>query len=390
MDDAQKRLIELIHCAIENAAVPEELQHLSTSEKIAVIRYAKQQGLLPFLQNFDAFSRQECKQELLHQLMGTIYWDARQRAEMQNLLEAFEANGIYCIPLKGIVTKEFYPASELRTMGDLDILYRMEQTEKLQKVMKSVGYHFKGEAAKHDHYSKDGVVVEMHKELLPVGSGAYGYFNDIWSRAIPMQGKTYCYEMTIEDHYLYTLYHLIEHFIRGGIGIRMVLDIHILSRRKELDSKKVEKTLKELGVLEFDQNIRALGEQWFSGRASQGIASESAGKKLDALAEYIVNGGIFGSQENDNMNIALMYQSKVKYLAHTVFPSYRIMKTVFPWLKSPLMLPAAWAKRWWNVWTRRRHNVSRQFARAEKLKEQGKQEVQKRKQFFSDIGLGGK
>ena len=390
MNDTQKRLLKLIHCAIENVAVPEELQHLSTSEKIAIIQYAKQQGLLPFLQNFDKKKKKECKDKLLHYLMGCIYWDARQTAETEKLLEVFEANGIYCIPLKGIVTRKLYPSSELRTMGDLDILYRMEQTDKLQNVMKSMGYHSRGEAAKHDHYSKDGMTVEMHKELLTVGSSGYGYFKGIWSRAIPMQGKTYCYEMTIEDHYLYTLYHLIEHFIRGGIGIRMVLDIYILSHREELDWKQVKKTLKELGVLEFEQNIRALGEHWFSSQASISVPSDLSVKKLDSLAEYIVNGGIFGSRENDDTNSALMYRSKGRYLLHTIFPSYQIMKTVFPWLKNPLMLPAAWAKRWWNVWTKRRYNVGRQFAKADKLQEQGEKEVRERKQFFSDIGLGGK
>lgn len=390
MNNTHRSLIKLIHCAIENVAVPEELQHLSASEKSAIIQYAKQQGLLPFLQNFDIFSQQECKDELLHHLMGIIYWDARQAAEIENLLEAFEANGIYCIPLKGIITKKLYPSSELRTMGDLDILYRMEQTYTVQKVMKSMGYLSDGESAKHDHYSKDGMVVEMHKELLPVGSNAYGYFKGIWSRAIAMQGKEYCHEMTMEDHYLYTLYHLIEHFIRGGVGIRMVLDIHILSHSEELNWKQVEKTLKELGVLEFDQNIRALGEQWFAGQTASEVSSGLSIKKLDALAEYIVNGGIFGSQENDNTNSAVMYQSKGRYLLLTIFPSYQVMKTVFPWLKSPLMLPAAWVKRWWNVWTKRRHNVSGQFAKAEKLKKQGKKEVRERKQFFSDIGLGGK
>lgn len=389
MNDTQKRLIKLIHCVIQNAAVPEELQHLSTPEKIAIIQYAKHQGVLPFLQNFDIFFQKECKDKLLHHLMGSIYWDTRQSAEIEKLLEAFEANEIYCIPLKGIVTKKLYPSFELRTMGDLDILYRMEQTDTLQKVMKSMGYHSNSEAAKHDHYSKDGMVVEMHKELLPVGSSGYGLFKGIWTRAIPMQGKTYCYEMTIEDHYLYTLCHLMEHFIRGGIGIRMVLDIYILSHREELDRKQVEKILKELGALEFEQNIRVLGEQWFSSKVSTSVPSDLSVKTLDDLAEYVVNGGIFGSQENDNTNSAIMYQSKGRYLLHTIFPSYQIMKTVFPWLKSPLMLPAAWAKRWWNVWTKRRQNVSRQLAKADKLQEQGENELRERKQFFSDIGLGG-
>lgn len=387
MNNTQRRLLELIRCVIEEAVVPEELQHLSLVEKKEIISYAKQQGLLPFLQNFDIFFDKECKEELFYQLASNIYWDSQQAAEIQNLLKTFELNGIFCIPLKGIVTKKSYPTSELRTMGDLDILYQIEQTNALKKVMESLGYHSNGEAAKHDHYSKDGVVVEMHKELLPAGSRAYGYFKGIWSRAVPMSGKRYCYEMTMEDHYLYTLYHLIEHFIRGGIGIRMVLDIHLLSLRKELDWKNVEKILKKLGIWEFDQNIRTLGERWFSSREE---ASNPFDNKLESLADYVVNGGIFGTRKNDNTNSMLMYHGKGRYLIHTTFPSYQTMRTVFPWLKSPLLLPVAWIKRWWNVWTKRRCNVRSQLDKAEQLKKQEQKEVQERKQFFSDIGLGEK
>ena len=42
-------------------------------------------------------------------------------------------------------------------------------------------------------------------------------------------------QMKPEDHYMYTVCHLIEHFIRGGIGIRMVLDIYVLFYLHELD-----------------------------------------------------------------------------------------------------------------------------------------------------------
>lgn len=46
------------------------------------------------------------------------------------------------MPLKGIRTKQFYPYPEFRTMGDLDILYKEDQTKKLKQVMQDAGYKF--------------------------------------------------------------------------------------------------------------------------------------------------------------------------------------------------------------------------------------------------------
>lgn len=62
--------------------------------------------------------------------------------------------------------------------------------------------------------------------------------------------------MTLEDHYLFTLYHLLEHFIRGGIGIRMVLDIFILSQLSELNWEYLNQELKILGIEEFEKKYK--------------------------------------------------------------------------------------------------------------------------------------
>lgn len=87
---------------------------------------------------------EDVRERFFQYLVGYVYEDSRQTAEIEEILNAFEKGGIYCIPLKGIVTKRFYPASELRTMGDLDMLYQPEQTEKLKSVMESLDYSYEG------------------------------------------------------------------------------------------------------------------------------------------------------------------------------------------------------------------------------------------------------
>ena len=153
------------------------------------------------------------------------YKDAQQAYAAETLFELFEKNGIYCMPLKGIRTKQFYPYPEFRTMGDLDILYKEDQTKKLKQVMQDAGYKFGGYNIKHDEYEKDGVTIEMHRDVLFRLTNAYDYFADIWERAIHAKGKQYIYEMSLEDHYLHSVCHLAEHFVRGGIGILSLIHI---------------------------------------------------------------------------------------------------------------------------------------------------------------------
>lgn len=379
MTKTQRTLINLVKYALKKDTLPEKFRFLTTEEKMDVIKYAKEQGLLPFLQYFDVFLTKDVHEKIFRQLAGCVYADIRQKAESSALLDEFEKNGIFCIPLKGIRTKEYYPATELRTMGDLDILYKKEQTIELRKVMESLGFKYEGESSKHDHYRKDELTVEMHKSLVPAGSRAYNYFQKSWKRAIPQKEKKYIYQMSLEDHYIYTLYHLIEHFIRGGIGIRMVLDIYILSNQPQMDQEYINSELEALGIKKFVENITHLSKVWFD--------DKEYNQKDVELEKYIVNGGIFGREDNMIKNSKVLYHSEIHYLIHTIFPSYQAMQTVFPWLQNPLLLPAAWLIRFKNVWTKRRKNIKLQFERASKMKTEEKETIQSQKEFFKKMGI---
>lgn len=67
--------------------------------------------------------------------MLEIFRDEIQHHSLLALLDAFEEEGIDCLPLKGIWMKQFYPDPSLRMMADLDILYRPEQLKKVESVL---------------------------------------------------------------------------------------------------------------------------------------------------------------------------------------------------------------------------------------------------------------
>ena len=93
--------------------------------------------------------------------------DAVQKYSLNEILDAFEEAGIDCVPLKGICIKEFYPESSMRTMSDLDLLYRGE-SEKAKAVLLSKGYQCESEEKRyHDIYwRRPFTKIEMHHHLL--------------------------------------------------------------------------------------------------------------------------------------------------------------------------------------------------------------------------------
>lgn len=382
MKKEEKILIEIIRNVLAGKNKSQWSLQLSEEEIERVINCARMHGVLPFLQECPVFMEEPYRKKLFFYLKNYAYKDAQQTYAIEELFEQFEINEIYCMPLKGIRTKQFYPCLEFRTMGDLDILYKEDQTERLKQVMQDAGYKFGGYNIKHDEYEKDGVAIEMHRDVLFRLTNAYDYFSDIWNRAKPAEGKHYIYEMSLEDHYLHTVCHLAEHFVRGGIGIRMVLDIYILSRASGIDKEYVQRQLKGLKLQKFEENIRTLAEIWFSDDEKT-VRTET----LDELENYALSGGIFGSREAARRNGTVLYESKAKFIRQLIFPSYQVMKTSCPWLKTPLLLPAAWGIRYKRALMKNRKSFGYHVERMKAFDSVDDQEKRELCQFFEKCGL---
>ena len=125
MKKEAKILIELVKHGLTDKILPGDAENLTAEEINNIAKYAGEQGLFPFLQFYPVFLKKEDNSKLFQKILSVIYIDQLQMAEMQELLNIFEREGIYCIPLKGSRTKSLYPSSELRTMGDLDLLYNV-------------------------------------------------------------------------------------------------------------------------------------------------------------------------------------------------------------------------------------------------------------------------
>lgn len=312
-----------------------------------LIQLAQAHSILNYVYYWVEDLPQECRPnedhiEFLEKANGsTLVRTAYQIEGARELFERFEQEGLYVIGIKGICTRQRYPQSDLRTMGDLDLVYQTSQHKQVKNAMLQMDYNQVSEERQHDCYvRKPYLMVEMHRDLMDTESSYYSYYETVWSRVHPKDGCTYIYEMSLEDEYIYNLIHLVKHFQTGGIGIRFLMDVYVYNHITEMNWDYLEEELKKLKLREFLSNLSDLSERWF------GVGTEIKDTAvLKKLEQYIVANTTFGNSRNA-MSVATAKKGRFGTLWRAVFPNLKAMQSMFVWLeKWPILLPYAWVLR---------------------------------------------
>ena len=109
-------------------------------------------------------------------------------AERGQILAELERLGIWYMPLKGSILKDYYPRYGMRQMGDNDILYDTDRQEDVVILMKERGYTVKCiDKNNQDDFLKLPVYnFEMHSVLCAKKSNAawYAYYRGIKDRLL--------------------------------------------------------------------------------------------------------------------------------------------------------------------------------------------------------------
>lgn len=344
---------------------------------------ARSSGLLPCLAYYyqslpdERKPSEEITAFFKKNLIKSTVVGTNQLSAVYEMQQIFENNKIYNLVVKGAKTKTRYPDEVLRSMGDIDILYKPEQHKEFYNLMmNSLGYEDFQEGRKNDTYTKNKIIiVEAHRQLVSTESEYIDYLNTVWKRAIPCHNCEYTYEMTIEDEFIYNIIHLVEHFKNGGVGIRFIMDIWVYNQI-DMNIDYLNKSLEKLGLLNFYTTISQLADYWFGDGESTEL--------LEKLGEFICSSGIFGNHENVSA-MAIEDGSKIKTIVKVCFPSYKDMTTMFLWLKKyPFLLPIAWLIRAFRSLTKRKNNVKVQLNVIKNGDVEKNKEI---KAFYKECGL---
>lgn len=275
-------------------------------------------------------------------------------AERKGILDFMEQRGIWYLPLKGVVLKDYYPAVGMRQMSDNDILYDADFGRELLEYMKSRGYRAVSMGiGTHDVYRKEPVLnFEMHRALYGTSHDPkwVTYYRNVKERLLPDNGSSYGYHFSREDFYVYLVCHAFKHYSVSGTGLRTLLDFYVYLRAEEtqLDIAYIRRECEVLGIAAFEELSKTLSKKIFAlpGDCSQ----EDFEKRLsleegEALSYYLCS-GVHGTRINYTKK-EVQKRGKVGFLLYKLFLPLPLMEDSFPILqKAPFLLPVCWVVRW--------------------------------------------
>lgn len=284
--------------------------------------------------------------ELFQNYCRALQRSEGQMRDVQRIEEAFEANGIDYMPLKGCKMKALYPKPELRYMGDADILIRVEQYPHIETVMKNLGFIYVTEGDHEIKWNSDGLHLELHKRLIPsCNEDFYACLGEGWQLAKLHEGC--CYTMTPEDEWVFLFTHFSKHYRSGGIGCRYVADLWMYLRaHPDMNEAYIRQELGKLQLLRFYENVRGLIALWFEGGENNEV--------LQWMTDFIFASGSWGVLESRKLSVVLRDQgssdstivSRLKCFVRTLFPGVDKLRDKYTVLKkAPWMLPLVWIYR---------------------------------------------
>lgn len=384
MNSHQKDLLKLIY-----AAISKEKMKLSDDFSIA--------KLMPLIKAHDLhalcyYGALECgissdteeMQSLFEQVCSHIFVSELQKKIAGKIFTLFDDNGIEYMPLKGILLKELYTYPEMRAMGDLDILIKLEQYPKIKELLVAREYT---EVTESDHeliWMKKNIHIELHKRLIPsYNKDYYAYFGDGWSLAVPEYGTRY--KMDDEDQLIYLFTHLAKHYRNGGIGIKQMVDLYLYRKSKpNMDMDRIRKAFTSLSLLDFYDNVCHTLSVWFE--------SGEANEISELVSDTIFRSGVFGTRESHLLAEGVQItatsgekNAKKKKFMKTVFLPYADMCKKYSFLKRlPFLLPIMWIVRIFNALLFKRKTVKKNLDDLSVMK---KDEIDKQRDALAQVGL---
>lgn len=268
------------------------------------------------------------KNAISFSVMKNTYFETASNSVLKSLEEA----GIWYIPLKGAVLKNYYPRFGMREMSDHDILIDAARAEDVKRIMESLGFTTKYfGTGNHDVYYEEPLCnFEMHRGLF--GSShegrLYEYYLDVKNRLKKDDGNNYGYHFSPEDFYVYMTAHEYKHYSGGGTALRSLLDVYVFLKKfdGELDFDYVLREIEKLELSEFEEKNRYLALNLFGNK-------ELTGENLEML-KYIIHSGAYGNLENILKNRLKKYgggtQGKIKYLTAKIFPEREKIRNTYP------------------------------------------------------------
>ncbi len=286
------------------------------------------------------------------------YFDAfksvRQKAVRKNLLldteraklcAFMEQNGIWYMPLKGVILKDMYPMIGLRQMADNDILFDEARRKEVKDWFLRQGYEVNAYGAgNHDVYRKEPVYnYEMHTSLYTKADRSewHKYYKNIREKLLKEDGTSFAYRFTNEDFYIYFITHGFKHYDGDGNGLRFLCDmyVYVKAKQSEMDFDYITRELQTLGIDDFERGCRELIFELFEN--INALDFEKLTQEKRELLMCFLAGGAYGIRDNSTKK-QLQKHGKLKCLFAKIFPGTAVLQYYHPIFRHKWLVPIGW------------------------------------------------
>lgn len=299
-------------------------------------------------------------QDLLLQWIGEVQILEQQNKEMNQfiaeLIEKMRAVGIYTLLVKGQGVAQCYEKPLWRANGDIDLFLSTDNYDKAKLFLQPLGYITETEEASKRHFAMQigQWVVELHGTLHGGLSNSldkvlddvqedvfYGGCVRSW-----LNNRTQVFLPGVNCDAVYIFTHIIQHFYKGGIGLRQICDWCRLlwTYRESLNHEYLESKIREAGLRSEWKSFGAFSVEYLGmpveamplldvrckkedGRSEIDV---NLRKKADKIGEFILEVGNFGHNRDNS------YFQKHSYFVQKSISAWRRVKdlcrhaTIFP------------------------------------------------------------
>lgn len=195
-------------------------------------------------------------QEWALQFIGqTLQIEQRNKAMnafIADLIERMRKAGIYTLLVKGQGVAQCYEKPLWRTCGDVDLLLSNDNYKKAKEFLMPLASFVEDEESHKKHLAMtiEGWMVELHGSLRcgfssKIDKELNRLYNDTFYGGNVrswLNGNVQVFQLGRENDVLYVFVHFINHFYKGGVGLRQICDwCRLLWRyRAELDFRVLE------------------------------------------------------------------------------------------------------------------------------------------------------
>ena len=269
--------------------------------------------------------------------------------------------GIPYTVLKGCASGRYYPAPEMRTMGDVDIYVEQSSMQSVSELFRSEGYQVSN--THHGHhwaFSKANEEIEVHWQPSGIPAADDGTIRSLFDDLLAKRflDRSFGSEMYLPDpvhHGLVLLLHTANHLSAGGIGLRHLIDwlVFVFSMPEKSFRELLEQKLRQIGLWQFACVLTSIGVRFFSCEPRDFCADVSADLALQILLD-IFAGGNFGIKDNTRyLESKLLRDEQTREIdgggrfRHLLRFMNRKAQLALPITKKlPVLLPIGWVKAW--------------------------------------------